>query len=187
MCIGSLHPAPAVDLDLLEEARPFVRSVARGYLSASDDVEDAVQETILRAYIYREQLKSPAALRAWLREITRSVCLNLRRRERSRLPLVPFDVEAEPAGGSRERDAVTERILAAESIRETRRLVSALPALYARPLELLLCEGCSYQAIAARLELPLGTVKVRLHRARRMLLAGSSGRSLRLLFEGQAA
>lgn len=189
MCSPQILAFPSSHSDLLEAARPFVRAVARGLLSGAEDVEDAVQETILRAYVYREQLKSPGAHRAWLREITRSVCLNLRRRERSRLSLVALDVEEEEWRPvvARGADAVTEPVLSADSAREIRRLVSALPPLYGEPLLLLLCEGLPYQAIAERLELPLGTVKVRLHRGRKLLLSGSSGRSLRSLFEGVAA
>jgi RNA polymerase sigma-70 factor, ECF subfamily len=189
MCSPQLVAFPPSPSEVLEAARPFVRAVARSFLSGAEDVEDAVQETILRAYLYREQLKSPAAHRAWLREITRSVCLNLRRRERSRFCLVTLDIEEEewrPAA-ARGADAVTEPVVSADSAREIRRLVSALPALYGEPLALLLCEGLSYQAIAERLGLPLGTVKVRLHRGRKLLLSGSSGRSLRSLFEGVAA
>ena len=66
--------------DLYEATQSMVLFRVRGYLDRGDTgmwVEDAVQETYIRAFRYLPELKEPDTVQAWLGKIAGSVCLNM--------------------------------------------------------------------------------------------------------------
>ncbi len=71
-------------------------------LGSRFDAEDAVQETLLRAWRSADRLQEPAALRAWLYRIAGNVCIDSANRL-ARQP-VPTDVPGEPMGAVAEPD-----------------------------------------------------------------------------------
>lgn len=80
--MSELFAPPAV-----EPLRPELRAHCYRMLGSFDDAEDAVQETLLRAWRRREQLHEPASLRSWLFTVATRVCLDaIRGRTRRVLP-----------------------------------------------------------------------------------------------------
>jgi RNA polymerase sigma-70 factor (ECF subfamily) len=122
--------------------------------------EDVVQETLIRAWKSREELKDPAAARPWLLTIVRRE--HARLFERKRLPTVDVDsVEAlgDPALAS-DGDA---------GLHDLRGAIMKLPDEYREPLVMQVLGGFSTAEIAAELELTQPTVLTRLFRARNKL------------------
>lgn len=186
LCSG-LAPA-ACDTARLESARPLVRAIAASILGPTEDIEDVVQEVLIRAHARLGDLRSPAGFLPWIREVARTVTLNWRRRS-LRAPMLfadPWTDGAAP-GEIGERSAVEAAAVQADTRHRLRSLLAALPPIYAEPLDLFVLRGLSYEAIAQRLGLPVGTVKGRLHRARRLLLEGPSGAAVRALLDGAPA
>lgn len=148
--------------------------VARSLTNQPADAEDLVQETLLRAFRFIDRFDGEHP-RAWLLTILRNAEHSRHRRQRPQLfhdPEEALDrINAEPdrAGHGPEEllvdvvfDAVVERAFA------------ALPEKYRRIVALIDVEGLSYACAAAVLDVPVGTVMSRLHRARnriRRLLA----------------
>jgi DNA-directed RNA polymerase specialized sigma24 family protein len=62
-------------------------------LSSLDDAEDAVQDALLRAWRYRENLKEGAPLRPWLDRVATNVCLGAIARDERRSVLAARSVE----------------------------------------------------------------------------------------------
>jgi len=123
------------------------------------DAEEAVQEALVRAWLRRDACRSPEAPLPWLLEITRNEARRLLDREARRGSLELVD------GATHEDDA-----LAGTAARVT--VQQALRALAERDrcvLHLRYAEDLTQVEVARRLGLPEGTVKVRLHRARRRL------------------
>jgi RNA polymerase sigma-70 factor (ECF subfamily) len=158
-----------------DEALPHLDVLYRVALRLTGDpaqAEDLVQDTMLKAYRSWRQYRPGTNAKGWLLTILRNTFINAYRRRK--LEPVAMDLEAiephalyravesaDPEGSFFGR-LVDEKVLEA---------VDALPSDFREVLVLSDIEGMPYAEIAAALELPVGTVKSRLFRARRLLQA----------------
>jgi len=136
------------------------------------DADDLVQETMLKAYRSWDQYQPGTNAKGWLLTILRNSFINEYRR-RTRHPetvdvdtIEPFAVfedvqEDDPQG------AFFDRIVDDEVLRA----IDGLPDAFRETVVLSDVEGMSYQEIGKILNIPVGTVKSRLFRARQMLQA----------------
>jgi RNA polymerase sigma-70 factor (ECF subfamily) len=146
---------------LLESFRPDLMRFAFWLARDRAVAEDVVQETMLRAWRARSELRNSAALRPWLLTIVRRE--NARLHERKRLPTVDLDeVVASQDIGLALNDAGPE-------IADLRRAILALPDEYREPIVLQVLGGFSTGEIAKELGLTVPAVLTRLFRARNKL------------------
>jgi RNA polymerase sigma-70 factor, ECF subfamily len=148
--------------ELVERHRAAVVRVAAGIVGA-DDAEDVSQDAFLRAYHRLERFRGDAPFRSWLLRITHNAALDHLARRRP-VPVDPemFDAAQESAG---RRPA--EHLELRERIERLERKLRGLSYEHRAVLVLRDAEGFSYEEIADITESPIGTVKGRLHRARR--------------------
>lgn len=145
---------------LLESLRPDLLRFAFWLARDRSVAEDVVQETLIRAWKSRGELKDPAATRPWLLTIVRRE--HARLYERKRLPTVDIDdvdVQGDPALAT-EGDA---------GLEELRRAILKLPEEYREPLVMQVLGGLTTQEIAKELALTQAAVLTRLFRARNKL------------------
>jgi RNA polymerase sigma-70 factor, ECF subfamily len=146
---------------LLESFRPDLMRFAFWLARDRAVAEDVVQETMLRAWRARSELRNSSALRPWLLTIVRRE--NARLHERKRLPTVDLDeVVASQDIGLAINDAGPE-------IADLRRAILALPDEYREPIVLQVLGGFSTGEIAKELGLSVPAVLTRLFRARNKL------------------
>jgi len=132
--------------------------------------EDLVQEAMLKAYRAWEDFELGTNCRAWLMTILRNTFINEFRKEKNRPTKVDYDDVAERPVYMEVKDDDPEGDFFAEIIDdEVVEAIEELDAEFRIPLVLSDLEGLSYQEIADALEIPVGTVKSRLFRARRRL------------------
>lgn len=134
------------------------------------DAEDLVQEAVLRAYRSWEQYTPGTNARGWLITILRNLFINEYRR-RSRHPET-VDVDTiEPFAVFPEIQDEDPQATFFDSIvdDEVLRALDQLPEVFKEAVMLSDVEGLSYEEIAQVLGVPVGTVKSRLFRGRRML------------------
>jgi len=139
------------------------------------DTEDIIQETFMRAYLALERYPGERIetlkIRPWLYKIAWSVYCN--HIGRGKLPLiVPLEMPddtpyLEPEENARMQPE--ELYEQAEQRQELEALVEKLPAHYRDMVSLYYFEELSQKEIAEVLNLPLGTVKVYIHRGIRLL------------------
>jgi RNA polymerase sigma-70 factor, ECF subfamily len=153
---------------VIKYQRRVARHVAR-YLRSAADVEDAVQEAFLRVYRGLGAFRGESLFYTWLYRIATNVAL----RHLARLPTdVPLgDDDAEERGVGFEPGmtdaALPERTLMAEQIGETvQKALSKLRPQLAEALMLYETENKSYAEIAEMLDIPIGTVRTWIFRAR---------------------
>ena len=158
-----------------EEALPHLDALYRVALRLTGEpsrAEDLVQDTMLKAYRSWRQYRPGTNAKGWLLTILRNTFINDYRRRK--LEPVPMDLEAvEPFAIFRDvAEADPEGAFFAQIVDEkVIEAIDALPTDFREVLVLSDMEGLSYAEIAAALEVPVGTVKSRLFRARRQLQA----------------
>lgn len=160
-------PLPTVDE--IEPYRAPVTRYIRYLIRDTSEAEDIAQEALLRAHRQRTTLRDPAALESWLYHIATHVSIDaLRRRARAVQRQVDTPVEELPIA-DQDRPSPLAIIEQTEMSDCVQRYVANLSDAYKAVLLLHDADGLTSNEIAALLELPLTTVKMRLHRARRQL------------------
>jgi len=147
----------------IAESRGRLYRVALAWCGDEMLADDLVQETMANGIVNRAQLRDETRLFAWLYSILNN---NWRRHLRRAKTHDELDEQLSsddigPFGTCRELEIV-ERV---------RRAVASLPVEQRQVLSLIDLEEFSYCDVAETLEIPIGTVMSRLHRARKSLLA----------------
>jgi len=158
-------PVNAMTLRLeIEPELPRLRALARRLCRNDVDASDLVQDTVVRALAFEGSFLVGTNLRAWLQQILRSVLASRYRRscrERRALDRLAHD----PCAWTR-RDAPP----AMSSLTSHAKVaLSTLPETFRNVVELVDLAGYEYRDAAQALDVPVGTVMSRLHRARRAL------------------
>jgi RNA polymerase sigma-70 factor (ECF subfamily) len=169
-------PQSAKDGAFAAEALPHLPDVvrfARSLTHVELDADDLVQETFLRAYQSWHTYRPGSDCRRWLFTICKHEFLHTRRREQryvdvegdaeaDTLAAVMLHVTAQRAGA----DDLFARLDLAPAIRAA---IDGLPDAFRAVVLLVDVEGYEYEEAAGLLDVPVGTVRSRLFRARRLL------------------
>jgi RNA polymerase sigma-70 factor (ECF subfamily) len=148
-------------------------NLARWLLKSDADAEDAVQDAVLRAFRFFDNLRHEDG-KAWLLTIVRHCCYDWLRRNRA--PDLALDEESNIAATLVATPETPESLYVASA--ERRRLdglVAELPAAFREVLILREQEELSYKEIADIVGAPVGTVMSRLARARALVRRGWEG------------
>ena len=153
---------------LVTRHQRYVYNLAYRLLRDTNEAEDLAQEAFLRVWKGLSAFRGGAKFTTWLYRIVTNLCYNRLNKLRRQLLDVSVD-EYNPAlslSPAKEPPAVLE---AAEKNAFLHQQVAALPAKYQLVISLFYLQGFSYQEMAQVLDLPLGTVKTHLFRARKRL------------------
>ena len=139
----------------------------------AEDAKDVVQEAFVQAFLKLESFQGAIAFYTWLYRIAFNVAATHRRRRgamRAAEQAAVADGQMRGSEGpSQAADAPSDRLERDERCRQVRYAISQLPEEYRVVLVLREMEGYCYETIAEVLDLPVGTVRSRLHRARLQL------------------
>ncbi len=133
----------------------------------ADDAKDLYQETMLRALLNQEKYQFGTNLKAWLYTIMRNIFINNYRRNKKFLK-----VENETAAEllMNEKKTVSNNGWSNLRMAEIKKVMNRMPDVFRTSFELYYI-GYKYQEIADLTQEPLGTIKSRIHFARKMLTA----------------
>jgi len=134
----------------------------------AEDARDAAQEAFIQAFTKLDTFQQNAAFYTWLYRIAFNVAISHRRRRR---PTASVDRARETSGlePMDPAEAPTERLERDEQARQVHEAIAELSEEHREVLVLREIDGFCYDTIARILELPIGTVRSRLHRARLQL------------------
>lgn len=169
--LAQANDVRAFEALVVKYQRRVARHVAR-YLKSAADVEDAVQETFIRAYRGLAAFRGDSAFYSWLYRIAANVAIRHLERQPQHILLgddAPEErVDAfEPGVSDSEQP---ERTLIAAQIADTvQRALAKLQPDLAEALLLYEVESKPYAEIATMLGIPIGTVRTRIFRAREFI------------------
>ena len=141
--------------------------------SNPDDAHDLVQETYLKAYRFWASYQKGTNIRAWLFRIMKNSYINKYRKETKEPATVDYDeiknfyysIRAQSADPNDLQTKIFGGLLGDDITRA----LESLPEDFRTVVILCDIEGLSYEEIAEFVDCPVGTVRSRLHRGRRML------------------
>ncbi len=151
--------------ELVRRFEGAVYAIALRRLGHMEEAEELVQEVFIKAFEKLYQLQEPAAVGGWLRSITARLAINRLVRRNPTLTAEPELLESTCAYESTPLDSA----LANERKRQVRAGLSRLRAMDRDTLEAFYVRGQSLVEMSQEFDSPVGTIKRRLHVARKRL------------------
>ncbi len=156
-------------------------------LRQREEAEDAVQDAWLRiagAGLPPGGVRHP---RGWMFRIVRNLCIDRLRARRTHLRIVSTETDIASLPAAADGQVTTDTALeSAEALARTMQAMDRMPRDLSEILALVVVEEMSYREVAGVLEIPVGTVRSRLNRARRCLREMLATDDARTVQEGSA-
>jgi RNA polymerase sigma-70 factor (ECF subfamily) len=145
-----------------EFLKPFAITLTRD----SEDAKDLFQETLFRALANKDKYNVGTNVKAWLYTIMRNIFINNYRRKAKQNTI--FDKSGTDFLLNYNQAAITNTAESNLRIKDIQSAMNNLPEIFRNPF-LLYFDGFKYHEIADMLHEPLGTIKSRIHFARKLL------------------
>ena len=151
--------------ELFERFQPTVMAIAMRRLRDHADAQELCQDVFVQAMLKIEQLRMPEAFIGWLRQITVRMAINRAVRRAPAISVEPEMLEATIIGS----ESPLENVLEVERKDQVREGLDRLGEMDRDTLVAFYVEGQSLLQMADEFDAPLGTIKRRLHVARKRL------------------
>ncbi len=162
---------------LFARHRDSIYAMLLKFAGNSDDVDDLMQEAFMKAYLKIGSYNPKYDFGAWIYAIARNTFVDFSRTRKSKA-LNPQNLPLENSDTSHISAPTPEEcIINAQQRAQIERYISMLPEDYRELFELRFIDEYSYEEIAEKLNMKLGTVKTRIFRVRNMMC--------RLITEGE--
>lgn len=161
---------------LTEQFRDRVYTYALYSLQRPEEAEDVTQDVLVKLWKHHEGLE-PERLAPWVMRVTRNACIDAIRRRQTQNAVFARDVDVEMATNFAVVEPNAVQDVERMEFRQT--LETALAELddpYRSIIVMREIQDMKYNEISQAMEIPLNTVKVYLHRGRRMLRELLTGR-----------
>lgn len=154
-------------MERINEHSRYLYQVAYRLTGNSEDAKDLTQETIWQAHRKSNLFVYEKSLKAWLRTMMTNRFRDIKRKKSLNVVAIEdaYTVEPPSLQSPSVEDQVEQRMML-ETIKET---IDRLPDIYRNVIVLRHFDGLSYSEISSELDIPEGTVKTQLFRARKML------------------
>lgn len=146
-------------IEFMMEAEADMFHIAFSILRRGQDCSDAVQEAVMKAYTKRDTLRNPVYFKTWVMRILINECYSLLRRQKKVIPIEEQVLDTQVNFKDYVREEYLDLYRAIDSLKEKDRICVLLYYIEDYPV----------RQIAEILEMPEGTVKSRLRRARMQL------------------
>lgn len=159
--------------ELMGRYKDSIYFMALKMVNNKDDAQDLTIETFAKAFKSLEKFRPEFAFSTWLFRIATNGCIDFIRKKK--LPTRSIDNNTDDFGNDRPYQIKSdspnpeELSIKNEKIKELKMIVDSLPQRYRILITLRYFDELSYNEIAEQLDLPLGTVKAQMFRARELL------------------
>jgi RNA polymerase sigma-70 factor (ECF subfamily) len=154
---------------LAEAYRDRIYTFALYSLRNAEDADDVTQDVLIRLWQNTDAIDAERA-GAWIMRVARNAVIDVTRRRKTRAGVIAEEVDHEIAANYAHNDPDTDRRVVSREFREDlERALAEIGEPYRSILIMREVQELSYGEITEAVEMPLNTVKVYLHRGRRML------------------
>jgi len=144
----------------------YLRSFAMGFTRNEEDAKDLIQETMLKAIVYKDYYTPQTNFKAWVFTIMRNIFINhYRRKTKTRIMFDPTRELMLLSNVSDNQYSPVNYMLG----KELNKQICKLGEEYRTPFQMHF-EGFKYKEIADKLGIPIGTVKSRIFIARKKMM-----------------
>ena len=143
-------------VNLVSQIEADMFHLALSVLHREQDCADAIQEAVIKAYTGRDTLKRQEYFKTWIMRILLNECYALLRRQKRLIPMEEQVLDAQVDFGNYVKEEYLDLYKAIDALKEKDRICVLLYYI----------EGYSVRQIAQIMQMPDGTVKSRLRRAR---------------------
>ena len=126
-----------------------------------EDTEDLLQETFIKVYVNLQRYSSEYTFGQWIYTIARNTHIDFERRKQEELSI--DEKFSAPAAST---PSPEENLINIQQRTQIEHYIGSLPEQYRQLFVMRFLEDYSYEEIAEKLRLPMGTVKTQIHRAR---------------------
>lgn len=144
----------------------FLRPFAVNLTKDTEAANDLYQETLYKALANHEKYNAGTNIKAWLFTIMRNIFINNYRRKAKQKTI--FDHTPEDYLINQRQSSISNGAESTMRVKEINSAIDRLPEIFKLPF-LLYIDGYKYQEISDYLHEPLGTIKSRIHFARKLL------------------
>lgn len=158
---------------LQKKYKPRITALIRRMIKDADDVEDLVQESFIKAYKALPKFQFGYNFSAWIYRIASNNCIDFLRKKRFKTISIdqPLGNDEESYFDIEDNEMLPDiELISKERKNIINKAIEELPENYRTIINLRHKEELDYKEISERLDLPLGTVKAHLFRARKTLL-----------------
>lgn len=158
---------------LQEKYRPRITGLIRRMIKDEDDVKDLVQESFIKAYKALPNFQFGYNFSAWIYRIASNNCIDFLRKKRFKTISIdqPLKSDEDHYLDIEDNNMLPDvSLISKERKQIINQAIEELPENYRTIINLRHKEELDYKEIAEKLDLPLGTVKAHLFRARKSLL-----------------
>ena len=155
--------------------RQSLLSMLQQKCQGGDQAEDILQETFVKAYLNLDRYDPGYTFGQWIYTIARNLFIDYTRKKRDNYLSLDSPYELNTPS-----DTLTpeERIISNQNSSQLDKILEELPERYRKMVELRFWGELSYEEIAEKLGMPIGTVKTQIHRARARLTEMIANRKL---------
>ncbi|MBT9130429.1 MAG: ECF RNA polymerase sigma factor SigH [candidate division WS2 bacterium] len=156
--------------EVIIEYLPLIYSVSLKIVKNKDEAEDVAQEACIKIYQALPGFKGLSSLKTWIYRLTVNASIDYLRKKK-RISELSLD-ELEEKGFNPQADKkenIYENLEQEELKERVQEQVMKLPLEFRMPLLMKAVDGLSYEEIGEILQIPVGTVKSRIHRGRYVL------------------
>ncbi len=154
---------------IIDNNKNYVYNLCYNFVKNSEDARDISQQVFVKIYTRLRDFDTARPFRPWLRRVAVNTCIDFFR-ERGDLEDLSLDDVQEAAG------AVNPSVLKSLEAKDVvDKVLASMPVQYRMVLSLRHLEEMSYNEIADSLDIPIGTVKTLIYRAREMFIKRYEG------------
>jgi RNA polymerase sigma factor (sigma-70 family) len=155
---------------LVDKYKDRAFSLAFGMLKNRQEAEEAAEDAFIRAYNALDKFQSRARFGTWFYRIVYNVCITRLHRKKDAPKVSEYDDEKDRDGSAVSVQlSIYAEIEMHDMVSFVRKIISEMPDRYRVMLSLFYFQELSYQEICECTQMPIGTVKTQLFRARTML------------------